>query len=51
MWLHDARSIKRLRAGSPLSLHLIRGIHGIQLTQERGSEKQPGEFRRSQNRI
>ena len=35
----------------PLSLRLIREIHGILLAKGRGSAKQPGEFRRSQNWI
>src|SRR5207249_4769048 len=43
--------LKRLRSGFPLSLRLIREIHEILLAKGRGSEKQPGEFRRSQNWI
>lgn len=35
----------------PLSLRLIREIHGILLQAVRGSEKSPGEFRRSRNWI
>lgn len=41
----------RLREGFPLSLRLIREIHGVLLSQGRGSEKSPGEFRKSQNWI
>ncbi|MFO1037842.1 MAG: Fic family protein [Geminicoccaceae bacterium] len=42
--------LERLR-DFPLSLRLIREIHGILLATGRGSGKQPGEFRRSQNWI
>jgi Fic family protein len=41
----------RLRGGFPLSLRLIREIHEVLLTNGRGSDKEPGEFRRSQNWI
>jgi Fic family protein len=41
--------LARLREGFPLSLRLIREIHGVLLSDGRGSEKTPGEFRRSQN--
>jgi cell filamentation protein, protein adenylyltransferase len=41
----------RLREGFPLSLRLIREIHSVLLAKGRGSEKEPGEFRRSQNWI
>jgi Fic family protein len=43
--------LKRLAEGFPLSLRLIREIHDILLRKGRGSSKQPGEFRRSQNWI
>lgn len=43
--------VRRLREGFPLSLRLIREIHEILLTTGRGSNKSPGEFRRSQNWI
>ncbi len=40
--------LARLRAGFPLSLRLIREIHGVLLRGGRGADKTPGEFRRSQ---
>ncbi len=40
-----------LEEGLPLSLRLIREIHGVLLTKGRGSIQTPGEFRRSQNWI
>jgi Fic family protein len=43
--------LARLRGGFPLSLRLIRELHEVLLSKGRGSEKQPGEFRRSQNWI
>jgi len=43
--------LERLRWGFPLSLRLIREIHGVLLSKGRGSDKQPGEFRQSQNWI
>ena len=42
---------KRLSEGFPLSLRLIKEVHGVLLAKGRGSEKQPGEFRASQNWI
>jgi Fic family protein len=39
----------RLRAGFPLSNRLIREMHGVLLARGRGADKDPGNFRRSQN--
>lgn len=41
----------RMRSGFPLSLRLIREIHAVLLQSGRGTTKQPGEFRKSQNWI
>jgi Fic family protein len=41
----------RLRGGFPLSNRLIREMHERLLARGRGSDRQPGEFRRSQNWI
>lgn len=38
-----------LKEGLPLSLRLLREIHGVLLSKGRGSQQLPGEFRRSQN--
>lgn len=43
--------LRRLREDFPLSLRLIREIHAELLAKGRGAEKQPGEFRKSQNWI
>jgi len=43
--------LDRLRGGFPLSLRLLREIHGILMQNARGGDKTPGEFRRSQNWI
>ena len=46
-----AHGVERIRGGFPLSLRLIREMHGIILRSESGAMKRPGEFRRSQNWI
>lgn len=43
--------LKRLQEGFPLSNRLIREMHAVLLARGRGSEKSPGDFRRSQNWI
>ena len=41
--------LRLLKEGLPVSLRLIRAIHGSLLQSGRGSERDPGEFRSSQN--
>ena len=43
--------VARLKEGFPLSNRLIREMHAELLSRGRGSEKSPGEFRRTQNWI
>ncbi len=43
--------LKRLAEGFPLSLRLIKEMHGVLLSRGRGAGQTPGEFRRSQNWI
>lgn len=43
--------LRRIRENFPLSNRLIREMHARLLSTGRGSEKEPGEFRRSQNWI
>jgi Fic family protein len=43
--------LDRLRGGFPLSNRLFREVHAVLLSRGRGSDKDPGEFRRTQNWI
>jgi len=43
--------VERLRAGFPVSLRLIREVHGVLMQGGRGGQQSPGEFRRTQNWI
>jgi Fic family protein len=43
--------LARLKEGTPLSLRLLREIHSCLLSHGRGSSKEPGEFRSTQNWI
>jgi len=43
--------LKRIRGDFPVSARLIREIHEVLMRRGRGDDKQPGEFRRSQNWI
>ncbi len=46
-----AHGLDRMRSNLPLSLRLIRELHGFLLRKGRGADKDPGEFRRTQNWI
>lgn len=46
-----SHGFKRIREGFPISLRLIKEIHDVLLSKGRGSNKEPGQFRRSQNWI
>jgi Fic family protein len=41
--------MQRLKEGFPLSLRLLREIHKVLLSKGRGNDRDPGNFRRSQN--
>ncbi len=43
--------LQLLNEGLPISLRLLREVHGVLLASGRGSHQRPGEFRRSQNWI
>ena len=43
--------VARLQEGFPLCNRLIREMHAVLLSRGRGSDREPGEFRRSQNWI
>lgn len=43
--------LTRLRSGMPISGRMLREIHAVLLARGRGADKQPGEFRRTQNWI
>lgn len=46
---HGLARMGHQESGLPLSNRLIREVHGRLLSRGRGADKQPGEFRRSQN--
>lgn len=43
--------LNRLRDDFPISTRLVREIHAVLLADGRGARQQPGEFRRTQNRL
>lgn len=43
--------LRRMRNGFPVSLRLLREMHAVLLSRGRGDDKDPGEFRRTQNWI
>jgi len=43
--------LKKLRQDFPMSLRLMRDVHRVLLAKGRGENKEPGEFRKSQNWI
>jgi Fic family protein len=43
--------LKRIAEGFPLSLRLIKEMHGVLLSRGRGANQTPGEFRKTQNWI
>jgi Fic family protein len=45
------RGLELLNGGFPMSLRLLKEVHKVLLEEGRGSERQPGEFRTSQNWI
>lgn len=46
-----ALRLRRERDGFPISLRLIKDLHGVLMDGVRGSDRAPGEFRRLQNQI
>lgn len=46
-----ALRFRREKEGLPLSLRLIKALHGVLMDGVRGSDRAPGEFRRLQNQI
>jgi Fic family protein len=43
--------LKRIKEGFPFSMRLIKEIHSVLLSKGRGSDKSPGQFRKTQNWI